>query len=93
MSLPPGDDRRDCFPSDPSVQFVPMIREGGLMGDCGLEICGDDIPQEYQVMRPQSIYHALYAIDLVVRLSWDLMSLMSLVTQPCRPWRLCRSGW
>ena len=35
----------DCSPSDPSVHFVPWIREGGreLIGDGGLEICGDDI--------------------------------------------------
>ena len=31
------------------MTFVPMIRWGGLMGDCGEAVCGGDVPDQYQV--------------------------------------------
>ena len=42
--------RQRCFPTPASnVTFVPMIRWGGLMGDCGEAVCGGDVPDQYQV--------------------------------------------
>ena len=42
--------RQKCFPSDPNVTFVPMIFGGERgMDNCGEEICGGDIPEEYKV--------------------------------------------
>jgi len=48
---PQGEEREKCFPSDPNIEFIPMIF-GGEQGleDCGYEICGTDIPDEYQVI-------------------------------------------
>ena len=42
--------RQKCFPSDSNVTFVPMIFGGERgMDNCGEEICGGDIPEEYEV--------------------------------------------
>ena len=46
----PGN-RKLCFPSESSkVEFIPMINGFEPMGDCGYDVCGDDIPDEYQVL-------------------------------------------
>ena len=45
----PGN-RKLCFPSESSkVEFIPMINGFEQMGDCGYDVCGDDIPDKYQV--------------------------------------------
>ena len=42
--------RQKCFPSDSNVTFVPMIFGGERgMDNCGEEICGGEIPEEYKV--------------------------------------------
>ena len=47
----PGN-RKLCFPSESSkVEFIPMINGFDQMGDCGYDVCGDDIPDQYQVAR------------------------------------------
>jgi len=48
---PEGEERQKCFPSDPNVTFVPMIFGGERgMDNCGEEICGGDIPEEYKII-------------------------------------------
>jgi len=46
----PGN-RKLCFPSESSnVEFFPMINGFEPMSDCGYDVCGDDIPDEYQTI-------------------------------------------
>ena len=43
--------RKLCFPSESSkVEFIPKINGFEQIGDCGYDVCGDDIPDEYQVL-------------------------------------------
>ena len=44
-SRPTGEDRENCFPSDPAVQFVPMIRDQ-LGFNNGTVLA---VPQQYPV--------------------------------------------
>ena len=44
--------RKLCFPSESSkVEFIPMINGFEPVSDCGYDVCGDDIPDQYQVAR------------------------------------------
>ena len=46
---PEGQERELCFPSDPAVQFVPMIRDGERVTEDSETQQGITIPQEFQV--------------------------------------------
>jgi len=51
---PEGEARSHCFPSDPEVEFVPMIFGGGRnfgdVGFCNEQACGLTVPPEYQTI-------------------------------------------
>ena len=46
---PHGDERDLCFPSDPSVEFVPMIRDGEALSQDNQTLHGLVIPPQFQV--------------------------------------------
>ena len=51
--MPTGEDRDHCFPSDPAVQFVPMIRDGERITEDTETQQGITIPQEFRVKNKQ----------------------------------------
>ena len=46
---PEGEERGLCFPSDPAVQFVAMIRDGEILTQDNQTLHGIEIPPQYQV--------------------------------------------
>ena len=48
---PQGEERNLCFPSDPAVQFVPMIRDGERITEDTETQQGITIPWEFRVMK------------------------------------------
>ena len=46
---PEGEERALCFPSDPAVQFVAMIRDGEILTQDNQTLHGVEIPPQYQV--------------------------------------------
>ena len=46
---PEGEERGLCFPSDPAVQFVAMIRDGERLTQDNQSLHTLQIPQQYQV--------------------------------------------
>ena len=46
---PEGEERALCFPSDPAVEFVAMIRDGERITQDNQTVHGIEIPPQYQV--------------------------------------------
>ena len=46
---PEGEERALCFPSDPAVEFVAMIRDGERITEDNQTVHGVEIPPQYQV--------------------------------------------
>ena len=58
---PEGGERGLCFPSDPEVQFVPMIRDGERLTQDNQTLQALQIPPQYQVR--VTTFHACLRYD------------------------------